>query len=77
MKDLEIKKIDHRKKEKDGREVDEYKATLKHETEDIKLVVKYDNEQDLDDLLGPVKIGHRVQVEISNNQTTIDDHEGE
>lgn len=77
MVDMEIDKIDHRRKTKDGNTVNEYKATLKNETGDFKMKIKKYTEEGLERVLGTLKPGLTVHVDISNNQTKLTDHEGE
>ena len=74
--DMEIKKLDQITKEVDNREVKEFKAILKNEYGDTKLTVKYDNKNSLENLLGTLKVGQKVQMKLTNNQTKLDDHGG-
>lgn len=72
--DMEIKKLDQINKEVDNREVQEFKAILKNDIGNTKLTVKYDSKSRLENLLGALKVGQKVQMKLSNNQTKLDDH---
>lgn len=75
--DMEIKKIDHLRKEKDNKEIEIYKATLQNEFKDTKLTFKYDDKQALESTLGILKIGEKVQMKLENTQTKLDEHGGD